>query len=172
MPSRKAQRASDGRLSANRPRKRPPAPKTRLQQLLEGTLTVADLDDDEIMAGRCKDKNGRFSGRPPNTFPRAIHDALRREFHKRVDEKFQDGLDLALETLEDVMRTKHAAAPARVRAAEIWIERTRGKVPDKVEQTLEIKPFEDDIAGLLVDVPDTVVGSNVVPLKKKRRKTG
>jgi hypothetical protein len=50
-----------------------------------------------------------------------------------------------------------AAAPARVRAAEIILERNLGKVPDKVQQTIELKPFEENIEGLLVDADESNV---------------
>lgn len=168
MPRQRARRPDDKRLKANRPpSKASRAPKSRYQQLIDGTLTVEDLDDEEIFAGKCKDKDGTFRGRPPKTFPRALHEGMRREFQKRIQEKWNEGADLAFATLQDVMASRHAAAPARVRAAEIWIERFAGKVPDKLEQTIELKPFEEDVESLLVDVPTP---DNVTPIKK--RKTG
>jgi hypothetical protein len=151
VPSRKPVRQTDKRLSQNRVRTQP---KSRMQQLIDGDITIDDLDDDEIMAGRCKDSRGKFTGRPRAMLPRELHDAMRREFHKRIEEKYQDGMDLALATLQDVMNNRMAAAPARVRAAEVWIERVQGKVPDKIDSTVTIRKFEDNITGLLVEVDE------------------
>lgn len=165
MPSRKVVRPDDKRLSVNKPpRTTPEPPKSRYIQLMEGTLTVEDLDDEEIMAGKCKDVHGQFRGRPPKVFPRALHDALRREYQKRMQERLSEQADLAVATLLDVMNNRRTAAPARVRAAEIMLERVMGKVPDKIQQTLELKPFEENLGDLLVDLPE-----EVADLGKKRQ---
>lgn len=171
MPSRKASRPSDGRLKKNRPPERQAMVrvKSRWQQLIDGEITVDDLDDDEIMAGRVKNKNGEFSGRPPKMMPREIIDGLRMEFHRRVDRKFEDGLQTALDTLEDVMTSRMAAAPARVRAAEVWIERVRGKVPDNVIASITVSKFEEGIESLLVDTEEDEGVHVITTLDKKRR---
>ncbi len=156
MPSRntKPRSAADGRLKANLPaeRRAPAREKSRWQQLIDGDLMAYDLDDDEIKMGKCKDKNGRFSGTPPAKIPRQIHDAMRLEFQRRTDQKFQESVDVGYQTLLDVAQSKHAAAPARVAAAIHLIERGVGKVPDKVMAQVEVKPFEEGIEGLIVDV--------------------
>lgn len=162
MPARKATRPDDKRLSQHRYKK--PREKSRYQQLMDGELTVDDLDDEEIMNGKCKDKDGHFRGRPPKTFPRALHDALHKEYQKRMQEKLNDYGELAISTLADVASSRMAAAPARVRAAEVLLERTMGKVPDKIFSEVSIKPFEEGIEGLLVDVED----DNVVPITKAK----
>jgi hypothetical protein len=169
MPSRKATRPDDGRIRANRPPERQARPKpnpSRYEQLLSGALTVDDLDDEEILRGQCRDKNGNFTGRPPTKYPRALHNGLRKEFQNRINQRWNEGADIALSTLIEVMQSRMAAAPARVRAAEIWMERVQGKVPDKVEQTIELKAFEEDVDSLLVDVGDTKA-DNVVPFKRQ-----
>ena len=175
MPKRPAQRASDGRLKANRPperqaRVKPVEEKSRWQKLLDGDITVADLDDEEIMAGRCKDKNGRLAGRPPKNIPRQIHDEMRRRFHEEIQQIWREGAGIAQATLLDVMQSRRAAAPARVRAAEVWMERVQGKVPDKVEQEIVVRKFEEGIEGLLVDVDETNGDTNVVPITSKARR--
>lgn len=154
MPRQKASRPDDKRLKANRPPRKTPVVKSRYQMLMDGELTVQDLDDDEIRAGRCKDKNGNFSGRPPKDFPRALHDALHNEFVKRTNETFKSLVDVATDVLLDVAMNKRAAAPARVQAANILLERGAGKVKDQVVNEVIIKKFEENIEGLFVDIPD------------------
>lgn len=156
MPSRKVTRPDDKRIKANLPperraRRKAVAQKSRWEQLKDGDITVDDLDDEEVMAGRTKDRNGKFSGRPPDKLPRAIADALRRRWFETVQQSLNDSTDLAIATLQEVMASRMAAAPARVRAAEIILERNLGKVPDKVQATVEVKKFEEDVEGLLVD---------------------
>jgi hypothetical protein len=149
MPSRKATRPTDKRLSAHRPHK--PVVKTRMQMLIDGDISVDDLDDEEVMAGRVKDKNGKFTGRPRDLLPRKISDEMRRRWHALVQEQLNDQTELAILTLQDIMASRMAAAPARVRAAEIILERNLGKVPDKIESQVVVRKFEDDIEGLLID---------------------
>ncbi len=155
MPRNRVARADDKRLKENRPAvPRKPGPKTRYQQLLDGDIDVEDLDDEEVMRGRTRDKNGGFTGRPPKTFPRAIHDALHREYITRMNALWKEAAEVGPAVLLEIATNKRASADARVKAAVYLTERVMGKVPDKVEQTVMLKPFEDDIAGLLVDVDD------------------
>jgi hypothetical protein len=160
MPSRntKPRSSADRRLRANLPaERRSTKTKTRFQQLVDGDITVDDLDEEEIMMNRVKDKNGHFTGRPRDLIPRKISDQMRRRWLTLVQEKLNDQTELAVATLQDVMASRMAAAPARVRAAEIILERNLGKVPDKVQQTIELKPFEENIEGLLVDADESNV---------------
>lgn len=159
----KAKRPDDGRLAANRRAKAEAAgkplavstaPKSRYQMLIDGDLKVEDLDDEEIRHGRCKDKNGNFSGRPPSNFPRALHDAMHNEFLKRTEETFKPMVEVATNVLLDVALNRRAAAPARVQAANILLERGAGKVSDKLVSEVIVKKFEEDIEGLFVDIPD------------------
>lgn len=159
----KAKRSDDGRLAANRRKKaeaegraKPPEPKSRYQMLIDGDLTVSDLDDEEVARGRTKDKNGNFSGRPPKGFPRELHDALHNEFIRRTNETFKPLVEVATQVLLDVALNRRAAAPARVQAANILLERGAGKVKDQVVSEIIVKKFEENIQGLFVDVPDEV----------------
>lgn len=152
---RKATRPDDKRLKANRPKKAEET-KSRWRMLMDGDLTVQDLDDEEVRYGRCKDKNGNFSGRPPKEFPRHLHDALHNEFLRRTEETFKPLVETATNVLLDVALNRRAAAPARVQAANILLERGAGKVSDKVVSEVIVKKFEENIEGLFVDIPDEV----------------
>lgn len=63
------------------------------------------------------------------------------EFKQTVSQKrFNDGLDTALTTLEDIMKNSKNDA-ARTNAANTWIDRALGKLKSKVEIT---EPIDDD----------------------------
>jgi hypothetical protein len=165
MPRQKAKRPDDKRLSANRPKRTPVKPKSRWQQLIDGDITVDDLDDEEIAMQRCKDKNGRFTGRPPKDLPRELAGSMKVAFARRVQEQLDGTVDIAIQTLVEVAANKAQAGVARVNAANSLLERVVGKVPDKVVQDVIVRKFEEDISGIFVDVVDEVAA-------KRQEKTG
>jgi hypothetical protein len=121
-----------------------------------GKIPWTELDNDELSRGQLRDKNGTFSGRPPNLVPREMVGEIRR----RLMEVYQDRIAEKLLVLQDVfldIATDETLSPAdRLRAAQYMTERLAGKVPDKVEITAEVKPWEGMVAGVLEDSDDAV----------------
>lgn len=156
MPRQKATRPDDKRLKGNRPRTTPIKPKTRLQQLIDGDLTVEDLDDDELRLGRTKNAAGNFGGRPPKMLPATLVQAMQVEFRKRIQERLDETAETAINALLDVAANKKQAGVARVNAANSLLERVIGKVPDKVVQDIVVHKFEEDLGDIFVEVPDEV----------------
>jgi hypothetical protein len=152
MPSRRARRPDDKRLSKYKTRK--PRAKTRWQQLIDGDIGVEDLDEGEIAAGKVRDSLGRISSKAPKLVPRAIEQALRLEFQRRINGRLGGMVDQALTTLETVQIAHWAPADAKVKAAVHVLDRSLGKVPDKLEAQIEVRKFEQDIEGIFVDVVD------------------
>lgn len=166
----KVKNPNDKRLKANRPApKTPPKPKTRHQMLIDGDITVDDLDDEELRKGRCRNRNGDFGGRPPSVLPAALVTTMQVELRRRINTKFAELADEALEALHDVFRNKNNAAVARVSAANSVLERVVGKVPDKVMQEVVVHKFEEDMADILVDI-EIDQENNVVEFKKPKAK--
>jgi hypothetical protein len=154
--SRPAKRPDDKRLAANRPaeRQRKVEDKSRWQQLIDGDITVEDLDLDELARGHVKDKTGNFRGRPPKTVPAELFRSFKVEFQKRAQSKIEGYTELALNALVDVASNKRQAGMARVNAANALLERSLGKVTDKVQQEVIVKKWEENFGDLLVDVDD------------------
>ena len=146
--------ADGAKRGRGRPRKNPPLPKTRYQMLIDGDITIEDLDDEELRRGVCRNRSGNFSGRPPKTLPAKLVKAMQVEFRRRVEREFQEIAVDARNALHQILMDKRAQPQARVNAAALILERSVGKVPDKVEQDITVKSFEDEIEGLLVDIPE------------------
>jgi hypothetical protein len=77
---------------------------------------------------------------------------FRREILKRYEDRIQQEVISAHEAIVSVMNSESATGAERMRAAQYLIERAVGKVPDKVEVTAEVKPWEGTVMGILTDV--------------------
>ena len=123
----------------------------RYAMLAQGLISVEDLDDDELSRGQLKDKNGQFRGRPPKMMPIELVQAMRREWLSRAEAKLRDALyDGGLATYVELSQNKTIDPGVRLRAADRIVERTMGKVPDKVEIKSE-DPVEALFRSILSD---------------------
>lgn len=150
MPSRKAIRDDDKRLAKNHPNVKR-KPKSRMQALVDGDITVEDLDQEEIMRGQVKAKDGTFRGRPTDFIPRKLADALRAEMMRRWQAEIDKELIPSLNALKEIRDNKRLPADARYKSAVHLIERSAGKVAEKSEMKLEVSKWEQDIEGLLFE---------------------
>lgn len=124
----------------------------RTAMLISGELDVADLDDEELARGRCKDKNGRFTGKPPLVVPRSLHDRMRKELLLRGDKLFAENYTEAVRVMANIAMDPRAENKDRIKAAQYVIERIAGKVPDKVELSAA-DPWQTIIDRIVVDDP-------------------
>lgn len=120
----------------------------RYRAFLTGEMTVADLDDEEIRRGQLRDVNGNFSGRPTNVIPRQFHEALAKEALDRMNGRLSRMVGLSIEVLTEIASNKRAPAVARNQAAIYLLERVVGKIPDKVQQEVVMKKFENDLEDI------------------------
>lgn len=96
-------------------------------------LSIEDLDTEELAQGRLKDKNGRFTGRPPKFLPRQIIDAMKSEHYKRVNAVLEESLSDVVKVMRGVAMDKYAEPAVRLKAAIYIYERFMGKLPDRIE---------------------------------------
>lgn len=162
----RVKRPDDKRLAKNLPasRRAAPKPKSRLQQLIDGEITVDDLDDEEIKRRRPRNLQGNFNGPGPKMLPRILLNSMDVEFRRRIQSKLDEHADEAVAALRDVANNKQAQAQARVNAAAIMLDRAIGKVPDQLVQEVRVREFED-FEGILVDVSDDELAK-----RRERRK--
>lgn len=125
----------------------------RYALLLNGVITVEDLDDEELSKGQLKAVDGTFRGRPPKVIPQELAQAMRREWLSRAEAKLREALyDGGIKTYVELAKDTSIDPSIRLRAADKIIERTMGKVPDKVEFAVE-DPVETLFRRILAD-PD------------------
>lgn len=124
----------------------------RYQAFLDGDLSVEDLDDEELTKGQLKDRNGNFTGKPPQLIPRDFHTAVVRELVARQERKLLPDLNDSYAALRTVRDNPRAAGRDRVTAAIYLIERVSGKIPEKTVVEATVRKWEQDLGGLMADV--------------------
>lgn len=122
-----------------------------------GKIPWTELDNDELSRGQLRDKNGTFSGRPPSLVPREMVGEVRRRLVDVYNDRIQQRLLDAQAVFLDIMTDDTVNPADRLRAAAYVTERLIGKVPDKVEITAEVKPWEGMVSGVLEEGGDDVV---------------
>lgn len=128
-----------------RTRARPTPP--RYQQLLDGVITIEDLDDEEIMRGQMRNVHGDFRGRPPLMVPREFATILVKRQQDVFLREIAGMVLTALRTMDDIMNGRFKSfvpgdTSAAMQAAKLVLERYAGKVPDKLEMRAEIATWE------------------------------
>lgn len=134
----------------------------RMLKLLENTpMTMAEfvegLTDEELVRGKLRDTNGQFRGRNPTWVPREFHRACIRELMRRGQALWRKNYLEAIETLTEIAVDPEADPRDRMKAAMYVIERIEGKVPEKVEVTIEEEPWRAVIEEIVADVPDEAI---------------
>jgi len=116
-------------------------------------LRVEDLDIEELARCQLKDKNGKFTGRPPRLLPREIVDAFRNEHYKRINAELEQSLSAQVKTMIEIAGNKRADPGVRLKAAIYVYERFMGKTPDKLNITAESK-VQDLVDDILYEVDE------------------
>ncbi len=113
----------------------------RTMSLLTGEIDVADLDEEELARGQCRNESGTFDKREPEMVPKSMHDRMMRELFARSDERLREGLLDAVHTMLEICNDPEVEPGVRVRTAQWIFERLRGKVPETIVFSQE-KPYE------------------------------
>ena len=124
-----------------------PATLTRWEQLEIGYISVDDLDDEELRRGQCRRADGDFPQRTKQ-IPRQIYDKMVNRLFERAQEMFRQNLFTAVETLGTIVEGDAYEPADRIKAANIIIDRVLGKSVEKVDLTVEQKPYERILKGV------------------------
>lgn len=124
--------------------------------ILCGDDDLSTWDDEELKAGRRKDKNGRFSGRPPVVIPKVLHDEMVRRTLSKVEELMRENLYACVETITEIAQDTTVDAKDRIAAAKIVIDRVMGKDPIRIETTVK-KRWEMALEGAIVSIGESPV---------------
>lgn len=137
---------------------------SRWAMLIDGRLSVDDLDDEELIRGQLRSKNGRFMGKPPTWVPRQFVEAMQRESVRRAADRWNHNLLAAQEELINIGHDQRVDAGVRLRALQYVIERSTGKIPERVEMSAQIKPWEQLMGNVALekDAETMIVDADVV----------
>jgi len=134
----------------------------RAHLLTTGAISVADLDDEELLRGQVRDADGKFRSGPLRQIPKEFHDELMRRILEKGTDKLRKQYLNAIDVMVDIMNDNTQDAALRVRTAQYIIERLAGKTPDKVEAVVAVKPWEIALKGIIREVPAEVLDAEVV----------
>lgn len=112
----------------------------RVQQLLDGEISVEELDDEELARGYPRAVDGTFRG-APSVVPRSIHDRMVRELFTRASRHLKENLTDAVKNMTEIANNKDLDPKVRLQASQWIVERIMGKSPD-VQITVEEKRYE------------------------------
>lgn len=123
---------------------------TRQEAFNKGYLTVSDLDDEELRAGKCRDKSGKIPKTPNKTepIPRDIYDELVVEHEARFNQRLREQLDDMINIMVDVAKDPTNEPRDRMEAAKYIFERVAGKTPERVAVTVQKAPWEEMLSGI------------------------
>jgi len=119
---------------------------TRQDMFVNGMLTPADMDDEELRAGRMRDPNGKIDRRhkaSKQPIPHDLYDAMVLEHQSRTQERYRQAMDDALNTILEIMLDPANEPRDRLDAAKHVKEQVMGKTPDRVQMTVSKAPWEE-----------------------------
>ena len=123
---------------------------------MDGTLSVEDLDDEEVQRMQLRASDGSFKGGRPQSLPRELVTAIQREQQKRFQQFINEAVPAAQRAVLELVNSKKLMPgdATRLKAAEMVLERFAGKTPDRIEVKAEVTQFEGIAADILVDVEE------------------
>ena len=118
--------------------------------VLRGEVDVSEWDNEELIRGRRRGRDGTFRGRAPSIIPRELFDELRRRTMTEVHEEVRRAALPAAALLGQMVRGEVEPDPTQLRAVQEVLDRFIGKAPQHVEIDVAVKPWEEALAGGVV----------------------
>lgn len=103
----------------------------RWARLLDGSLRVHDLDDDEVKNMRVKGKDGTFNGKAP-TLPSHLAQEFHREIINRAQHSLRTALGDVVDALKEIALDPEAKDSDRIKAGNIIMDRVLGRAVETV----------------------------------------
>lgn len=126
-----------------------PRASERWAMLLSGTITVKDLDDDEIAKMKVRGADGGFTGRRPG-MPSHLVQAFHKEAITRARNQITTAAPKAAKALLKILEDPEASNNDIIKAASILMDRGMGRAPEVIRIVGE-SPFDHmltDAVGL------------------------
>lgn len=131
-----------------------PRASERWAMLLDGRLTVSQLDDKEVEKMRVRGADGAFTGKG-RAIPSHIAQAFRAEQVKRAEANIRKGLGIAVKEMQRIMLDPEAKDADKIKLIQMYLDRSLGKTPETIRIKADDK-FGDllEQGGVLKDVRD------------------
>ena len=111
--------------------------------ILDDKEDLSLWDEEELLRGQRRSRNGDFQGSKPKVVPKRIHDELVRRTLSKAHETLRSSLEDAVTLFATVVRDKNADLKLRLMAAKEIKDSVMGKAPINVDVYVqELKPFE------------------------------
>jgi hypothetical protein len=125
-------------------------------RLLTGQEDLSAWDDEELLRGMKRDRNGKFTGRPPDVVPTVVHREITRRQMSRAAELLRDNVVAAVEVLVELIQGADTEDKDKLKAIEIIMDRVMGKAPVHVDIDVTQSQFDEAVAEVLVDRDDII----------------
>lgn len=123
-------------------------------RILTGQDDLSVWDDEELLRGQRKDKNGRFQGKAPTVVPVAIHREITRRQMEQAAILMRDNLTEAVQCLIDIIQGADSEDKDRIKAADMILNRVMGTAPVRVEVEAVKSQFEEFGESVVVYLED------------------
>lgn len=124
---------------------------------------IKTWSDEELLRGQRKDRNGRFTGRPPKVIPDTLHREYIRRQMRGALQLMSQNLEKACEVLVSIIDDPKADNKDKIRAAQLIIERVMGKSVEQIDVKIEAKPaFLQAIQDGIVPGDDEIIDAEVI----------
>lgn len=132
--------------------------------VLAGEVDLSTWDDDELIKGRRKDKNGGFTGRPPKLLPAAFFQELTKRRFSRAYQLLEGSLVDGARFLASIIRDNGAPNADRLRATELLFDRILGRPKEQLRLDVhsDLSPFQKLLMTAIVGNEEQVIDGEVV----------
>jgi hypothetical protein len=121
----------------------------RWAMLLDGTITVKDLDDKELKRMQVRNRAGGFQGTRQRIWPSHLRRAADRERLRRLDKRVKGLGPLAYRRMKELLDDPDMKPEVQVRLISMALERALGKVPETVRLETDVAPaWDSDADGI------------------------
>jgi hypothetical protein len=123
--------------------------------IINGEIDLSVWDDEELLRGQRRNKNGTWTGRPPVLVPAALHRELTNRRFQKAYAMLAYSLVDAVKFLRAIVVDEEAADPDRIKAAEIICDRVLGKPRESVLLDVQgdAEPWRQLLIKSIVSLP-------------------
>jgi len=132
--------------------------------VLAGEIDLSDWDDEELIRGRRRNRNGGWSGRPPKLLPAAFFQELTRRRFSRAYQLLEGSLIDGARFLASIIRNDGAPNADRLRATELLFDRILGRPKEQLRLDVhgDLSPFQKLLMTAIVGHEEQVIEGEVV----------